>query len=169
MNKKQLIREVARLTGFSFRLSKKVVDCFVQTITSELEQGRKISLKDFGAFCNVKRHGKSYFDIQSNKIKMSFPKNVVKFIPYKGLKKYLSPNVIQLHSENDGSLGNCIEIEHPSFTYQKTIRRKTCTSNYTPQNGKQNLGKRVNRRQELTSLELVFEGNFVYDNFQGGS
>lgn len=117
MNKKQLIREVARLTGFSFRLSKKVVDCFVQTITSELEQGRKISLKDFGAFCNVKRHGKSYFDIQSNKIKMSFPKNVVKFIPYKGLKKYLSPNVIQLHSENDGSLGNCIEIEHPSFTY----------------------------------------------------
>ena len=167
MNKKQLVREVARLTGFSFCLSKKVVDCFVQTITSELEQGRKISLKDFGAFCNVKRHGKSYFDIQSNKIKMSSPKNVVKFIPYKELKKYLSPNVIQLHSENDGSLGNCIELEHPSFTYQKTIRRKTCTSNYTPQNGKQNLGKRFNRRQELTSLELVFEANFVYDKFQG--
>ena len=69
MNKKQLIREVARLTGFSFRLSKKVVDCFVQTITSELEQGRKISLKDFGAFCNVKRHGSLILTFNQIKLK----------------------------------------------------------------------------------------------------
>lgn len=119
MNKKQLIKEVARLTGFSFSLSKNVVDCLMQTITSELEQGHKISLQDFGAFCNVNRHGKSYYDIHSKEIRMSSPKNVVKFIPYKGLKQYLCPNVIQFRSENDGSLGNCIMLEHPSFTYQK--------------------------------------------------
>ena len=45
MNKKQLIREVARITKFSIRLSKIIVNCCIKTILSELQQGHRISLK----------------------------------------------------------------------------------------------------------------------------
>uniref|UniRef100_UPI00402621B8 HU family DNA-binding protein n=1 Tax=Alloprevotella sp. TaxID=1872471 RepID=UPI00402621B8 len=67
MNKKQLIREVARRTGFSISLSKMIVNCCIQTILSELQQGHRISLKNFGAFHIIKRYERTYFDIQKKK------------------------------------------------------------------------------------------------------
>lgn len=90
MNKKQLIREVAGRTGFSIRLSKIIVNCCIKTILSELQQGHRISLKDFGAFHIVKSLGRTYFDIQKKEIKKSSAKNIVKFVPYKKFKKQLS-------------------------------------------------------------------------------
>lgn len=162
MNKNQLIREVARRTGFTIRLSKMVVDCLTQTITDELEQGHKISLKDFGAFCNVKRQGKSYFDIHTNEIRKSVSKNIVKFIPYKGFKQQLCPNVIKL--DNDGSLGESIVLEPHVFTPQQPTNKKRDS---TPENGKPNIGTRQQRKQELSPSSLVFEGKFPYDKFQG--
>lgn len=164
MNKNQLIREVARRTGFTIRLSKMVVDCLTQTITDELELGHKISLKDFGAFCNVKRQAKSYFDIHTNEIRKSASKNVVKFIPYKGFKQQLCPNVIKLNSDNDGSLGESIVLKPHVFTPQQSTNKK---GNSTPENGKLNIGTRQQRKQELSSSNLVFEGKFPYDKFQG--
>ena len=122
MNKKQLIRKIAKQTGLSICLSKIVVDSLIQTIISELEQGHKISLKDFGAFCNVTRQGKSYFDIHTKEIKKSASKNVVKFIPYKGFKK--CPNIIELHPNNDGSLGDSIALEPHVFTYPQPTPKK---------------------------------------------
>ena len=54
MNKKQLIREVARITKFSIRLSKIIVNCCIKTILSELQQGHRISLKDLEHFISLK-------------------------------------------------------------------------------------------------------------------
>ncbi len=169
MNKNQLIREIARRTGLTIRLSKIVVNCLTQAITSELEQGHKISLKDFGAFYNVTRQGKTYFDFRANEMRKSVPKNVVKFTPYKGFKKLLCPNIIELRSDNDGSLENSIVLRQNVFTCQQPTKRKTSTVNSTPEIGKQNIGKRQRRKQDLSSSNLVFEGNFLYDKFQGES
>ena len=167
MNKNQLIREVAKRTGFTIRLSKIVVDCLTQAIISELKQGHKISLKDFGAFYNVKRQGKSYFDIHKSEIRMSESKNVVKFIPYKGFKEQLCPDVVELGSTNDGSLEDRIALEQHVFTYQQPKHGKTSVGCLTPEIGKQNVGKRQRRKQDLSSSSLVFKGNFQYDKFAG--
>ena len=154
MNKKQLIREVARRTGFSIRLSKIIVNCCIKTILSELQQGHRISLKDFGAFHIVKSLGRTYFDIQKKEIKKSSAKNIVKFVPYKKFKKQLSTNVVDVHDENDGSIENPITLEPRVFI-------KSSLS------GKQNIGKRCKRKQDVAEHYLAFEGKFLYDKFQG--
>lgn len=137
MNKKQLIREVARRTGFSIRLSKIIVNCCIKTILSELQQGHRISLKDFGAFHIIKSLGRTYFDIQKKEIKKSSAKNIVKFVPYKKFKKQLSTNVVDVHDEK------------------------------SPLSGKQNIGKRCDHNQGEAEPNLTFEGKFLYDKFQG--
>lgn len=166
MNKKHLVKEIARRTGLSIRLSKIVVDCLTQTITSELENGHRISLKDFGAFCCVKRPGKSYYDIHANEIRQSASKNVVKFIPYKGLKKQLCSNVI-VNPNDDGALGGSVTLGHHVFTCQSPTHQKARIGDSTAKAGKQNIGQRKLRKQELSYSDLVFEGRFLYKKFQG--
>ena len=163
MNKKQIIREVARKTGFSLRLSSIVIKCCMHTIISELKQGNRISLKDFGAFSVVKRHGKTYFDFRERKIKKSLSRNSVKFVPYKNFKKQLCFNVVDIHSVNDGSLGNKITLEHSVYKRSLPDHRKIDSNNY----GQQNIGERTIHKQDLSENILVFNGNFLYDKFQG--
>lgn len=167
MNKKQLIREVARITKFSIRLSKIIVNCCIKTILSELQQGHRISLKDFGAFHIVKSLGRTYFDIQKKEIKKSSAKNIVKFVPYKKFKKQLSTNVVDVHDENDGSIGNIITLEPRVFINPAPTPKKLNPNNSSPLSGKQNIGKRCKRKQDVAEHYLAFEGKFLYDKFQG--
>lgn len=167
MNRKQLIKEVARRTGFPIRLSSMVVKCFMHTISSELKQGNRISLKDFGAFSTVERHEKAYFDFREKKIKKSRAKKTVKFVPYKNFKKHLCFNVVNIHSVNDGSLENNITLEHCIFTQSQPNHNKTNTNNSRPKSGKQNIGERIFRKQDLSTTNLTFKGKFLYDKFQG--
>lgn len=163
MNKKQIIREVAKRTGFSLRLSSIVIKCCMHTIISELKQGNRISLKDFGAFSVVKRHGKTYFDFRERKIKKSLSKNSVKFVPYKNFKKQLCLNVVDIHSVNDGSLENKITLEDSVYKRSLPDHGKIDSNNY----GQQNIGERTIHKQDLSENILVFNGNFPYDKFQG--
>lgn len=167
MNKKQLIREVARITKFSIRLSKIIVNCCIKTILSELQQGHRISLKDFGAFHIVKSLGRTYFDIQKKEIKKSPAKNIVKFVPYKKIKKQLSTNVVDVHDENDGSIGNIITLEPRVFINPAPTPKKLNPNNSSPLSGKQNIGKRCKHKQDVAEHYLAFEGKFLYDKFQG--
>lgn len=165
MNKKQLIREVARRTGFSIRLSSMIVKFYTQTIISELKQGHRISLKDFGAFCIVKRHGKTYFDFRDSKIKKSPATKSVKFIPYKNFKKQLCH--IDIHSINDGSLENTITLGPRIFTNPQPKHRERNSNISSPNYGKQNIGERTIHKQDALASVLVFNGKFFYDKFQG--
>lgn len=167
MNKKQLIREVARRTKFSIRLSKIIVNCYIKTILSELQQGHRISLKDFGAFHIVKSLGRTYFDIQKKEIKKSPAKNIVKFVPYKKIKKQLSTNVVDVHDENDGSIENIITLEPRVFINPAPTPKKLNPNNSSPLSGKQNIGKRCKHKQDVAEHNLAFEGKFLYDKFQG--
>lgn len=167
MNKKQLIREVARITKFSIRLSKIIVNCCIKTILSELQQGHRISLKDFGAFHIVKSLGRTYFDIQKKEIKKSSAKNIVKFVPYKNFKKQLSTNVVDVHDENDGSIENIITLEPRVFINPAPTPQEPNPNNSSSLSGKQNIGKRCKRKQDVAEHYLAFEGKFLYDKFQG--
>ena len=167
MNRKQLIREVARRTGFSIRLSKMIVNCCIQTILSELQQGHRISLKDFGAFHIIKKCGRTYFDIQKKEIRKSSAKNIVKFIPYKRFKKQLCPNVVDVHNENDGSIENKITLEPHAFVNQTSKLKEPKSNNSSILSGKQNRGNRCKHKQDVAVPNLAFEGIFLYDKFQG--
>ena len=167
MNKKQLIREVARRTGFSISLSKMIVNCCIQTILSELQQGHRISLKNFGAFHIIKRYERTYFDIQKKERKKSSAKNIVKFVPYKNIKKQLSTNVVDVHDENDGSIENIITLEPRVFINLVSKSKEPNPNNSSPLSGKQNIGKRCHHMQDVAEPNLAFEGNFLYDKFQG--
>ena len=167
MNKKQLIREVARRTGFSISLSKMIVNCCIQTILSELQQGHRISLKNFGAFHIIKRYERTYFDIQKKERKKSSAKNIVKFVPYKNIKKQLSTNVVDVHDENDGSIENIITLEPRVFINPASKSKEPNPNNSSPLSEKQNIGKRCHHKQDVAEPNLAFEGNFLYDKFQG--
>lgn len=129
MNKKQLIREVARITKFSIRLFKIIVNCCIKTILSA--------------------------------------KNIVKFVPYKKFKKQLSTNVVDVHDENDGSIENIITLEPRVFINPAPTPKKLNPNNSSPLSGKQNIGKRCKRKQDVAKHYLAFEGKFLYDKFQG--
>ena len=57
MNKKKLIKEVASRTGFSFSVSKMMIDCLLQTVGVALKRREKVSLRDFGTFYNMEKPG----------------------------------------------------------------------------------------------------------------
>lgn len=50
MNKADFINSVAEKSGLSKADSKKAVEAFVETVTSELKAGGKVALLGFGAF-----------------------------------------------------------------------------------------------------------------------
>lgn len=172
MNKKDLIKEITKRTGLSIRISKIIVDCLVKSISTALKQGEKVALRDFGAFCNAEKRSKHYYDILTGKIRTSPSKKVVKFVPYKSFKEQLaSPKVLNVHKENDGSIGNLITVGRYVYStpqhYQR-VRRKYETPVKDTLVGK-NIGQRINRSQEEETIKLLFNGHFLFEHFLGES
>ena len=50
MNKTEFINAVAEKSGLSNVDAKKAVEAFVETVSSELKEGRKVALLGFGSF-----------------------------------------------------------------------------------------------------------------------
>ena len=50
MNKTEFINAVAEKSGLSKVDAKKAVEAFVETVSSELKEGRKVALLGFGSF-----------------------------------------------------------------------------------------------------------------------
>ena len=171
MNKKDLIKEVANRTGLSIRLSKIIVDCFVKSISTALKQGEKVVLRDFGAFCNAEKRSKHYYDIHTGKIETSPSKKVVKFVPYKRFKGQLAPpKVVNVASKNDGSIGDVVTVEkiyvYPTSQHYPRVKKGCETSAKATLVGK-NIGQRIDRSQEEETINVLFNGHFLFDHFLG--
>ena len=168
MNKKDLIKEVANRTDLSIHLSKIIVDCLVKNISTALKQGERIVLRDFGAFCNVEKQSKRYYDIHTGKIRNSPSKRVVKFVPYKKFKEQLAPlKVLDVHKENDGSIGDLIAAG--KFVYSTPRVKREKKTHAKPIIGIKNTGKRINRGWEEKTISLLFDGHFLFEHFLGES
>ena len=172
MNKKDLIKEVANRTDLSIHLSKIIMDCLVKNISTALKQGERVSLRDFGAFCNVEKQSKRYYDIHTGKIRNSPSKRVVKFVPYKKFKERLAPlKVLDVHKENDGSIGDFVTAEKFVYSISQHYQRvkgenKTHAKSII---GRKNTGQRINRDREENNISLSFDGYFLFDHFLGES
>lgn len=169
MNKKDLIKEVANRTGLSIRTSKIIVTCLVKSISTALKQGKKVTLRDFGAFYNVKKESKHYYEIHTGKIRTTPSKKVVKFVPYKRFKGLLAhPKVLNVHKDNDGSIGDFVIAGRYVYSASQyhTERKKGLVK--TTLVGK-NIGQRIERSQEKETINLLFNGHFLFDHFLGES
>lgn len=171
MNKRDLIKTIAKHTGLSIIEARKFIDCFVQNISCTLKQGDKVSLRDFASFCCVEKSAKRYYDISTGEVKTSTARKVVKLVPYKKFKEQLSSKVIDTHSENDGSIGNRISIEKKVYSVSKhTFTQKPInTVGSQPIPGKKNIGERVEHKTESETATLSFNGNFIFEHFLGES
>lgn len=172
MDKKDLIKKVANRTDLSIRLSKVFVNCLVKNISAALKQGERVALRDFGAFCNVEKRSKHYYDIHTGKIKTSPGKKVIKFVSYKRLKEQLAPPIVlDIHKENDGSIGDFITSEryiYATSQHYQRVQRENKTYIKTKLVGK-NTGQRINRGQEEETFNLSFDGHFLFEHFLGES
>ena len=172
MNKKDLIKEVANRTDSSIHLSKIIVDCLVKNISTALKQGEKVALRDFGAFYNVEKQSKRYYDLHTGKIRNSPGKRVVKFVPYKKFKERLAPlKVLDVHKENDDSIGDFVTAEKFVYSISQHYQRvkgenKTHAKSII---GRKNTGQRINRDREENNISLSFDGYFLFDHFLGES
>ena len=172
MNKKDLIKEVANRTDSSIHLSKIIVDCLVKNISTALKQGEKVALRDFGAFSNVEKQSKRYYDLHTGKIRNSPGKRVVKFVPYKKFKEQLAPlKVLDVHKENDGSIGDFVtagQFVYSTPQHYQGVKRenKTHTKSII---GRKNTGQRINRGREEKTISLSFDGHFLFEHFLGES
>lgn len=90
MNKAELINVIAEKTGVAKKQAEDMVETFVQTVVSTLEQGGEVNLAGFGAFSARRRAGRTGVNPQDPTQKIQIPSVVVpKFKAGKGLKDAL--------------------------------------------------------------------------------
>lgn len=86
MTKAELISAVAEQSGLKKVEAEKAVAAFIDTVTTALKQGDKLSLVGFGTFCTSERAERKGQNPQTGK-KISIPSATVpKFKPGKTLK-----------------------------------------------------------------------------------
>ncbi len=79
MNKAELIDQIADASGLSKADSKKALDAFISSTTSELKKGGRISLVGFGSFAVSERSARKGRNPKTGK-EINIPaKKVVKF------------------------------------------------------------------------------------------
>lgn len=167
MNKRDLIKKIVNSdTELSIRETKMIIDCLIENISLALKKGDRITLRDFGAFYNSERKGKRYYDISTGDFKISSNKKIIKFVPYKNFKEYLFSRVLDTHIENDGSIGDIVELERDVFKHP-SIRKENI--NIKPLSGKENTGPRVVKKPDIEPTDLLFDGHFLFDCFLGES
>lgn len=79
MNKAELIDAMASDAGISKADAKRALDAFVNTTTSALKKGDRLSLVGFGSFAVTKRNERKGRNPQTGKEITIKAKNVVKF------------------------------------------------------------------------------------------
>ena len=167
MNKKKLIKEVASRTGFSFSVSKMMIDCLLQTVGVALKRREKVSLRDFGTFYNMEKPGRRYYHIPTGEIKTSSEGVVVKFAPSRKIKERLNSKPPSSHGENDGGRENPVPTGRGVCPASPHSRGNDLP--VKPASGKENTGQRVNHRSEEETAILSHDGYFLFDHFLGES
>ena len=133
MNKKQLIQEISNRSGLSKSVSKIVLNSLIENISTTLNNGGKVILRNFGAFYKVRKKEKRYYDIHKGTIATSSPKNTAKFVPYKKFKEVLSQKSICTPID-DGSLENVLYVNTQPYTREQPGTNNQITENENPGN-----------------------------------
>ncbi len=167
MNKKELIKEIQKRTELPIRLYKIIVDYLVQNISTALEEGDKVTLKDFGVFYNTEKKSKRYYDIATGEIKTSSPKKVIKFVPSRKFKEQFLSKILDTHIENDGSIGDHVIVGTSIYSDpQNNSKTKNINNTNTkPISGKENIGQRIVRTYEIETTNILFDGHFLFDHY----
>ena len=94
MKKQELIRKISSQTGVSIKKTSCVLQSIFDVIEKSLIDGNNISLHNFGAFKLGVRNKKAFYNITTRNIDISPEHTIVRFVPYKALKKTCNPSVI---------------------------------------------------------------------------
>lgn len=90
MNKAELIEVIAgKVDGLSKKQADGMVECFVETVTSELKKGGEVAISGFGTFSAKKRAGRMGINPQTKAKIQIAPVTVPKFKAGKTLKDAL--------------------------------------------------------------------------------
>lgn len=87
MNKAGLIEEISSKTGLTKKDVGNVVNAVVETITSTLKSGKKVTLVGFGSFQVIEKKARRGVNPQTKETIQIPAKKVPKFVAGKGLKE----------------------------------------------------------------------------------
>ena len=79
MNKKELVKEVSKKTGFTLAESNNAINALLETITESLRSGESVYIRHFGSFLVKERKARRSMNINTKKIMTIPAKKVVKF------------------------------------------------------------------------------------------
>lgn len=81
MNKTELISSIAEKSGLTKADSKKALDAFIESVTSELKAGGKIALVGFGTFSVTEKSARKGINPRTKAVINIPAKKVAKFKP----------------------------------------------------------------------------------------
>lgn len=96
MNKAELINVISEKVGVTKKQAEDMIECFVDTVTSELVKGEELTIAGFGQFMAKTRAGRTGVNPQRPTEKIQIPPvRVPKFKAGKGLKDALKKTMAQ--------------------------------------------------------------------------
>lgn len=87
MNKQDLIAEMVGKVGIAKKGAQNVIDAFIETVTSCLSKGEKVTLIGFGTFKVMQRKARKGVNPQTKEAIEIPAKKVPKFVPGKDLRE----------------------------------------------------------------------------------
>jgi DNA-binding protein HU-beta len=90
MNKADLIDKIAASTGISKTAAGAAIDCFIDSVTSALKKGDRVTLVGFGTFSVSQRKARSGRNPQTGGVIKIAARRVAKFTPGVELKKHVN-------------------------------------------------------------------------------
>lgn len=86
MNKSELISSIAKQAGLTLAQAKSAVDCYHETVVTELKAGNKVDIPGFGSFSTSARAERTGRNPKTGEALIIKAANVPKFKPGKGLR-----------------------------------------------------------------------------------
>ncbi len=101
-----LIDEVVRVTALNRKAAEEVVEAFLGSIVSSLQEGHKTEIRGFGSFRLRRREGRLARNPKRSGVKVAVPaRNIAYFRPGKRLKALLDERATALGKEHPAELG----------------------------------------------------------------
>lgn len=89
MTKKDLVKQVSEELGMSTYPVENAIDMAFEKISTALQNGEKVTIKNFGCFEPKQRAERGYYNIQTGERGIAPAKKTVVFHPYSDLAKIL--------------------------------------------------------------------------------
>ncbi len=89
MTKKDLVKRVSEELGMSAYATENVIDMAFEKISTALQNGEKVTIKDFGCFEPKQRAERGFYNMQTGEHDVAPAKKTVTFRPYTTLANTL--------------------------------------------------------------------------------